>query len=230
MFSEHRLNGRHLPPGTLSLTFDDGPGVTEGAGPGPKTLQIAEFLHAQGISATFFMLGRHIIQHPEIPAKVAELGHLIGNHAFCHHRDFVELLAEGFDILPEIELTDELIRPFNPKNTIYFRPPWGRYSPEIARYLNAELHNGLNHVGPVGWDVDTTDWYFWQQHGSAEGCAESIWQSVSCAGSGIILMHDSSADSLDARRHNLSFEMLQILIPRLLEEEFQFVNLDEVPM
>jgi peptidoglycan/xylan/chitin deacetylase (PgdA/CDA1 family) len=60
MFSTDQLKGLSLPEKTLCLTFDDGPGETEGDDPGPKTVQLAEYLTEQNISATFFMVGSHL--------------------------------------------------------------------------------------------------------------------------------------------------------------------------
>ena len=60
----------------IFLTFDDGPGT--------KTVQIAEELHALGIKATFFMVGQNIEKRPDAVKMVAELGHTIGVHAYTH--------------------------------------------------------------------------------------------------------------------------------------------------
>ena len=38
-----------VPAKTLCLTYDDGPGATTGNGPGPRTAQLAEYLHNEGI-------------------------------------------------------------------------------------------------------------------------------------------------------------------------------------
>ena len=230
MFSQYNLNGLRLPNKTLCLTFDDCPGETIGAGRGPKTLKIAELLKENDIAATFFMLGRHLVRYPNIAAEVAKLGHIIGNHAFCHHKNFVELFNAQWDYFSEIELTDELIRTYNPSNNIYFRAPWGIFSPELAIIMNQAIVNGLNHIGPFHWDIGGDDWSFWQSGLSADQCAQYLWNDIQTKNHGIVLIHDSTADLLCAKRNNLAFEMLQILIPRLKGEGYQFVNLDKVPI
>jgi peptidoglycan/xylan/chitin deacetylase (PgdA/CDA1 family) len=230
MFSEYNLDGSRLPKKTLCFTFDDGPGETVGTGRGPKTLKIAEWLKENEIAATFFMLGRHLVQYPNIAAEVSKLGHIIGNHAFCHHKNFLELFDAKWDYFSEIEITDELIRIYNPNHNIYFRPPWGSFSPELAIQMNREISNGLNHIGPFLWDIGGNDWSYWLNGMSAEQCAEYLWNDIQNKDHGIVLMHDSTADLLVAKRNNLTFETLQILIPRLKGEGYHFVNLDQAPI
>src|SRR5262249_6194104 len=60
MFFDGAIVGDRLPPGILCLTYDDGPGRTDGDedGPGPRTAELGEYLHSQGVPATFFAVGR----------------------------------------------------------------------------------------------------------------------------------------------------------------------------
>ena len=117
MFSKKSLHGRFLPVKTLCLTFDDGPGETTGDGPGPKTIKIAEYLHEQGISATFFMVGKHISKNLYILPELHRLGHIIGNHTY-NHLHFPSLFKDGKDILTEITKTSELISQYINNKTI----------------------------------------------------------------------------------------------------------------
>src|SRR5580698_8567253 len=52
----------------LALTYDDGPS-------GALTPQLLDLLHDREARATFFMLGRHAQQHPEIVDRVVREGH-----------------------------------------------------------------------------------------------------------------------------------------------------------
>src|SRR5712672_1415908 len=52
-YTDALTNGLSLPEATISLTFDDGPGETDGEGSGPRTPELAQFLADQGIAATF---------------------------------------------------------------------------------------------------------------------------------------------------------------------------------
>src|SRR4051812_18893531 len=51
LVGENQLTGSELPNKTIALTFDDGPG--------PRTEELATFLAAKGIHATFFINGKN---------------------------------------------------------------------------------------------------------------------------------------------------------------------------
>ena len=71
-----RLRGANK---TVALTFDDGPNVE-------ATPAILDALKARGVRATFFILGRHAEQWPELVKRVADEGHAIGNHGYFHRK------------------------------------------------------------------------------------------------------------------------------------------------
>ncbi|MGY1841738.1 MULTISPECIES: polysaccharide deacetylase family protein, partial [unclassified Modestobacter] len=61
----------------VALTFDDGPS--------PRwTPQVLDVLAAHGVHATFFVLGRHAEDDPELVRQVIAEGHSIGNHTRTH--------------------------------------------------------------------------------------------------------------------------------------------------
>jgi peptidoglycan/xylan/chitin deacetylase (PgdA/CDA1 family) len=210
------------------LTFDDGPGETRGNGAGPKTLELARYLHNEKIEACFFMTGIHLIQYPEIAPKVQELGHIIGNHSFTHARSFPEFLKTGWDIVAEIEMTDNLIKKYNSNDTIYFRAPWGEWNEEVARELNSKISNHLNHIGPFHWEVNANDWNFWFRGENSENCAAQYLKEIRSANRGIVLMHDSTTDLVKARENNLTFETIKILVPKLKDLGYSFVSLRDL--
>jgi peptidoglycan/xylan/chitin deacetylase (PgdA/CDA1 family) len=224
MFYPEPLNGSSLPDRTLCLTFDDGPCETNGEGPGPKTLRIAEFLHKENIFATFFMVGSYIKKNPHLIERVVELGHLVGNHTYNHHD--VHLLRPNI-IVNELETTDAVIRDYLPDNKVYFRSPYGSWNRRISDLLNRELKNDLEHFGPYGWDIDCHDWSCWRDGVSLEECADRYLDEINKIGRGIILMHDSTADLERIRVLNKTYEMIRILIPRLKSQGYHFVRLDE---
>lgn len=230
MFRTSQFTGARLADKHLCLTFDDGPDEIEGDGPGPKTLKIAEFLHGMDISATFFMLGRNIVQHPHIVQQVHDWGHTVGWHTYSHpslRADF----EQGKDILQEFARTQELVSDALGTRRIYFRPPYGHWSPAVKQHLCRNLRTAGNYYGPYHWvNVDTNfhDWYMWRNQASATTCADGYWLEIDRLRRGIILMHDTSADNADDRNNNLTFEMLEILIPRLKDAGYQFVSISEI--
>lgn len=228
MFSKGNLYDTALPLKKLCLTFDDGPGETSGKGAGPKTLEIATFLHQEGISATFFVVGKFALLYPHILAHIKALGHTIGNHTY-NHPHLQEFFLQNGNIKAEISRTDDLIAPYVDNKTIFFRPPYGSWQPEIAYQVNEQLKNDkYTHIGPIGWDIDTYDWEYWQKEIDEKVCAAELLKKITDKGKGIILMHDSTADDEEIRKGNLTYETLRILIPELKNKGYTFCRLDEL--
>src|SRR5437868_5951462 len=72
----------------FALTFDDGPG--------PSTAALLDALRDAGARATFFLLGRNLLEAPWAAGDVARAralglralreGHVLGNHTYSHFR------------------------------------------------------------------------------------------------------------------------------------------------
>ena len=58
---------------TVALTFDDGPHPA-------YTSRLLDGLKERGVKATFFLIGKSAEKYPELVQRMAEEGHLIGNH------------------------------------------------------------------------------------------------------------------------------------------------------
>jgi peptidoglycan/xylan/chitin deacetylase (PgdA/CDA1 family) len=61
----------------LVLTFDDGPW------PGTTT-KVLDALKRECVRATFFLLGEHAQDHPDIAKRTLAEGHSVGHHTFSH--------------------------------------------------------------------------------------------------------------------------------------------------
>jgi peptidoglycan/xylan/chitin deacetylase (PgdA/CDA1 family) len=230
MFFHRDIKGNKLPPGTVCFTYDDGPG--------PRTLELARYLFDQRVPATFFVLGRHVEQYPDVLPRLREWGHLIGSHTYSHP-GLVSLVLEGGDVLGELARTDRLIRPYLDDDVIFFRPPYGNWrerlepgGPDREESVVADVLNRsgrfADYVGPVNWDITGEDWEFWRQELSPEECARRYLEETEKAGSGIILLHDSSAEDF-LRVRNRTPHMTTLLVPLLKERGYRFVRLDAIP-
>ncbi len=63
----------------IFLTFDDGPD--------PETTpRVLDVLAAEGVPATFFLLGERVRRRPELARRAATDGHDVGSHTFEHRR------------------------------------------------------------------------------------------------------------------------------------------------
>ncbi|MEY4066468.1 MAG: hypothetical protein RIR26_2676 [Pseudomonadota bacterium] len=217
-FSSPQLHGSGLPDGSISLTFDDGPG--------PRTAELSRYLKAEGIHATFFIQGSAAAAYPDALRQLAEDGHRLANHTYSHQH-----MPRVTDPVSEVKRTDDLIKKYVTDNVFMFRAPYGDWNGQVATVLN---NAGLTkYVGSVFWDIGgerqerpdgrlttAADWACWSFNDSVEKCADGYMNETRDVGRGIILMHDV---------HSRTIDMVKNIVPRLKDERFRFVRLEEVP-
>ncbi len=93
----------------IFVTFDDGPESS-------VTPEILEILEKYKAKATFFCVGKKVLNHPEIPEQARRTGHTIGNHTFSHIKGKKTTDDEFFS---DIDKCNELLK------SRLFRPPYG---------------------------------------------------------------------------------------------------------
>lgn len=99
-------------PGTVALTFDDGPHPT-------YTPQILAILKKYNVKATFFLVGMNAENYPELVKKIHDEGHVIGSHTMTH-----PMLTK----ISEANLDNEIARPSQIlKNILGTKPKCLRY-------------------------------------------------------------------------------------------------------
>ena len=178
----------------VALTFDDGPHKT-------YTPLLLDGLKERDVKATFFLIGENISGKEEIVRRMAEEGHLIGNHTYSHVR------LSGMEpeaACEEITKTSELIQDITGKPAEYIRPPFGEW--------DKSLECGLP-LFPVLWTVDTLDW-------TTENASDVVRRGTeNVKDEDVILLHDCYASSVKA-----AFEIVDTLKSR----GFQFVTADEL--
>jgi len=126
------------------LTFDDGPkkDVLE---------KILTVLDAEGVKATFFVVGWSAKEHPELIKKIHEKGHDVENHSWGHGRLDKMPVEKG---IKDIERTTAFIESLIGKRTLFVRPPHLAISKDLRKELTARGYT------VVGWDVGSLDWQF----------------------------------------------------------------------
>lgn len=158
-----QLDGRAFPDRVLALTFDDGPDA--------HTLELAEYLNREKISATFFVVDAWIDDLSADPGRghdvfasgvdsfpvledLAALGHRIANHTENH----VSLWGASSEVV-RAQLHDEQrsIDPFIQDELQLFRVPGGAWNAAAATAV-ATSPELAQLVGPVRWDIDRKDW------------------------------------------------------------------------
>jgi peptidoglycan/xylan/chitin deacetylase (PgdA/CDA1 family) len=239
MFFDRDIKGNRLPPKTLCLTYDDGPGETAGDGPGPHTRALARSLFEQGVPATFFLVGARAARHPDILRDLCAWGHLVANHTYSHP-GLVQLALSGGDVVEELARTEEVIRPHVAGDVVFVRAPYGSWrekkgpgnAEDRGVSIVAERCNRSGRlrrqVGPVNWDISGHDYDYWRRGDAAEVCLREYLERIETAGRGIVLMHDSSEEEA-VRVNNRTLELTRLLVPVLKGKGYRFVRLDEVP-
>ena len=239
MFFHVDIKGDRLPDRTLCLTYDDGPGQVQGNGPGPRTLELAEYLFERGVPATFFVIGKHLELYPQLPGQLSQMGHLVGNHTSTHP-GLVALAVGGGNVCDELSRTDARIRSSVSQPASYFRAPYGNWRElvggdrreERSMSIVASLFNQSTfskyYVGPINWDISGHDYDYWREERSIEECAAEYLAGIDRLGRGIVLLHDSSEDEF-TRSRNQTFALTRLLVPGLQARGYSFVRLDAIP-
>ncbi len=241
MFFHVDIKGDQLPTGTLCLTYDDGPGAKKGTGhePGPRTLELGEYLFNEGIPAAFFIIGDHARRHPGVLTRLAQWKHTIGNHTFTHP-GLVCLAARGGNVLEEVARTSALIRSEVSQPILFFRAPYGNWrettGTDPAQDRSTSIVAGIlnrhipcrSHVGPINWDISGHDYDYWRKARPVQECATEYLQAIERIGRGIVLLHDSSEDS-SIRAANRTCELTKLIVPALKQRRYKFISLDAIP-
>jgi peptidoglycan/xylan/chitin deacetylase (PgdA/CDA1 family) len=71
------------------LTFDDGPTIK-------ATGKILDILKEENVKATFFVVGKHVKEHPELVKREYDEGHYIANHGYNHNNKLLYKDMESF--------------------------------------------------------------------------------------------------------------------------------------
>lgn len=178
----------------IALTFDDGPH--------PRyTEELLDGLAERNVKATFFLLGENIEGKETIIKRMAEEGHLIGNHTY-YHVDVTQLPQT--EACQEILDTSERITEITGQPVEYIRPPFGNWDKELESQVM---------MLPIFWSVDTLDWTTRNEEQIVQKVVTNIEEND------IILMHDSYDSTVKAALR---------IIDLLQAEGYEFVTADEL--
>lgn len=209
----------------VALTFDDGPNA--------YTPAVLDALKAMNIKATFFIVGNMASRYPDVLARIAAEGHLLANHSATH-----PLLNRRYDnnpqmLIHQLRVVNDQIAPLMKiTDKFYFRAPYGAWRSAHAAILNADPVL-RNYVGPIYWDnggeismtrdgyvMSAADWSCWHHHWTAATCAKGYLREIRRHDGGVVLMHCV---------HRQSGDLVEAVLPALIEEGYRFVRIDQVP-
>ena len=136
---EHRLpeGGR-----AIALTFDDGPD--------PRfTPAVLDLLAEHGVAATFFLVGRRAVEHPDLVLRMLGEGHAVGSHSWSHP----DPSGAGFpELLGEYRRGRRAVEEAAALPVRLFRPPMGDLG------LPSTTAAALSGVRSWLWTRDPHDW------------------------------------------------------------------------
>ncbi|MFB8733674.1 polysaccharide deacetylase family protein [Bacillus sp. SL00103] len=106
----------------IHFTFDNGYEMVHA-----EDLRCAEKASVPG---TFFVTGHFVKDQPKLVKRMAEEGHIIGNHSY-HHPDLTTKSMK--EIKEELQRVDEAVQNHWKQDNLYLRPPRGVFSERVLK-------------------------------------------------------------------------------------------------
>lgn len=185
----------------LFLTFDNG--YENG-----NTAQILDVLKDKKVPAIFFVTGHFVKDQPDLVKRMADEGHLIGNHSWSHP-DMTRISNEQIRL--ELDKVRAEVAKLTQQQTMsYLRPPRGIFN---NRVLSESQKYGYTNVF---WSVAYRDWETNKQRGWNYAYTNVLDQLHPGA---VILLHTVSRDNAsalgkiidEARQRGYEFKRLDAL-------------------
>jgi peptidoglycan-N-acetylglucosamine deacetylase len=187
-----------------AITFDDGPSAMTG--------QVLDVLVAEGVAATFFVLGRQVDRFPDLVRRADAEGHAIGIHGLDHRK-----LAGASEAVVDVQLrgaSQALARAGIIPSRVY-RTPHGYKSTGV---FEAARRHGL--------DVWAWSRGVWDTDRPAAAVLER--RATRGAASGmVLLLHDGRGDDTNPDISPM-IDALPGIIRTLKARGFSFVRLADV--
>ncbi|MFK7031652.1 polysaccharide deacetylase family protein [Flavobacterium oreochromis] len=174
LLSKNEINGFNLSAKQFVWTFDDGPTVKNG-----NTDKMVKVLNEQHQKGIFFVLGDALQKRMQSDKQIQNLyqGHLLASHGKTHvsHQkldDWKTSLIYTSDLIQQLTDSDK---------PVYFRPPYGQRTEELAKSL------GASQSKVILWNIDSQDW---NAHITAREVADRQISLMLLWRRGILLFHD----------------------------------------
>jgi len=186
----------------IFLTFDDGPDPS-------FTPALLDLLAKYGIHASFFMVADFAAENPELVARAAAEGHMIGLHSLRHSCALVmgpsrtkKDVDESFAILQKLGV-----------NVQYYRAPWALVNLAMKRRLASRG------AKTIYWDVMAEDW---RGNTTAKTIAKKLRRRV--RNGSVVCLHDGRGKNCAPVR---TIEALKTVLPEWKKEGVRFLRIDE---
>ncbi|MFB6455523.1 polysaccharide deacetylase family protein [Chitinophaga sp. Hz27] len=167
---------------SIYLTFDDGPHPE-------ATPFVLDQLKKYDAKATFFCIGKNVIEYPEIYQRILEEGHSTGNHTHNHLNGWKTSTDKYIEnILQARQYIDSPL----------FRPPYGKITPFEIRMLKKKIPGAK----VIMWDILSGDF---DVDINGEACVQNVVFKLNPGA--IVVFHDSTK----------AWSRLSYALPRVLE-------------
>ncbi|RQO29703.1 polysaccharide deacetylase family protein [Taibaiella sp. KBW10] len=164
----------------IYLSFDDGPHPT-------ITPWVLAQLAAYNAKATFFCIGKNVVEYPDVYAQLLAEGHKVGNHSHNHLKGTA---YKNNAYIENINRAKQYI------DSNLFRPPYGRMKASQGRILKSMGYK------IIMWSLIPGDW---DKAIAPEDCLENIVFNIEPGN--IVVLHDSQK----------AWDRMSYVLPRLLE-------------
>jgi len=155
----------------IALTFDDGPG--------PYTPQVLSVLERYKVPATFFEIGKEIVEYPQYTQMLAAAGYPVADHTWTHP-DLATIPVSEFPY--QIDQTQNEIRSLTGQTPACVRPPDDVWDTTV---LDQIAQRGLT---TMSYSIDPRDW-------SLPGTQTIVDRVVAAAFSDAVVdLHDGGGD------------------------------------
>lgn len=182
-----------MPPvkNAIYLTFDDGPHPI-------ITPFVLDELQKYNAKATFFCIGKNVVDHPVVFKRILDDGHAVGNHTYDH--------LDGWKT-NNAEYLQNILKAKTHISSDLFRPPYGRITPNQQKDLTSK-HKAIK---IIMWSVLSGDF---DKNITPEQCCENVLQNTE-SGS-VVVFHDSEKADEKLRY------ALPIVLQYLSDKGYQF--------
>lgn len=180
----------------VNITIDDGPDPV-------WTPQVLQLLRANGVKATFCMIGPQAQAHPELVRQVVAAGHRLCDHTVSHDTT-MDKKSEAYQSQQILEAERQITQASGGVRPLYYRAPGGAFTP-YSRHLAAS--HGMR---PLGWNVDSKDF---ERPGTA-AIVSTVQREL--ANGPTILFHDAGGD------RSQTVAALRTLLPWLKQQGYTF--------
>lgn len=166
------------------------------------TTQLLDILNKHDVKATFFVMGAYVDEFPDVARRIVEEGHTIGNHTY-NHPDLSTVSDE--EVLKQFNWTQDSIYDVTGVWATTYRMPFGSGGKRVVDLMED--------MTSILWNIDSMDWHYQDTSLTYNHIMENLQQHS------LLLMHDT---------HQATPDVIDLLIPVLKEQGYQFVSPTEV--